>query len=503
MSDPLRHFILGAAGHVDHGKTALVTALTGTNTDRLKEEQERGISIELGFAELDLGDGVHLGVVDMPGHEKFVKQMVSGAGGVDLAFLVIAADEGVMPQTVEHLEILDALRVRSGVVVITKIDMVDDDFVGVVTAEAADLVEGTFLEGKPIVAVSAHRGTGLDALRAAMKAEALALPRAAEQGAFRLARRPGVHHAGRRRGCYRHLLERRGLRRRSPGRSNPAACRCGCARCRCTGARPRAGPRASGWPWRCTGSSATTWSAGSRSSPRGRRWRRGAWTSALDLMKHCRRHGQESPAAARAPRRARGAGPHRAAGRAGTGRRDRAPARRWHSCIWKHDLVAAHGDRLVLRFYSPLVSVAGGMVLDAAPAPHKRFEAEVLAQLAVLETGSPEDLFRQEAARCGHRRVCRRRRGRVGRPRGCCRRSAGAATTAACWRSWRRRSASRFRNTRAASRCAWASRRKRRGGAAGSPAAPTSGTPCARRWPSRGSGLSSATASPCRRTARN
>ncbi|NTW35776.1 MAG: hypothetical protein HGB17_06540, partial [Syntrophobacteraceae bacterium] len=108
-----------------HGKTALVTALTGTNTDRLKEEQERGISIELGFAELDLGDGVHLGVVDMPGHEKFVKQMVSGAGGVDLAFLVIAADEGVMPQTIEHLAILDTLGVRGGIVVIAKIDMVD------------------------------------------------------------------------------------------------------------------------------------------------------------------------------------------------------------------------------------------------------------------------------------------------------------------------------------------------------------------------------------------
>ena len=125
MSSQERHFILGAAGHVDHGKTALVTALTGTHTDRLKEEQERGISIELGFAEFDLGDGVHLGVVDMPGHEKFVKQMVSGAGGVDLAFLVVAADESVMPQTIEHLEILDSLGVRSGVVVITKTDMVE------------------------------------------------------------------------------------------------------------------------------------------------------------------------------------------------------------------------------------------------------------------------------------------------------------------------------------------------------------------------------------------
>ena len=181
-----RHYILGAAGHVDHGKTALIKALTGKNTDRLKEEQERGISIELGFAEFDLGDGVLLGVVDMPGHEKFVKQMVSGAGGVDLAFLVIAADESVMPQTIEHLEILDSLGVRSGVVVITKIDMVDEDFVAVASEEAMELVEGTFLEGKPIVAVSAHQGTGLDELKAAIKAEAQALPVRAEEGAFRL-----------------------------------------------------------------------------------------------------------------------------------------------------------------------------------------------------------------------------------------------------------------------------------------------------------------------------
>ena len=161
MTQPTRHFILGAAGHVDHGKTALITALTGTNTDRLKEERERGISIELGFAELDLGDGVQLGVVDMPGHEKFVKQMVSGAGGVDLAFLVIAGDEGVMPQTIEHLEILNSLGVQSGVVVVAKIDMVDEDFVAVVTEEAAELVEGTFLEGKPIV-----RGLGPQGHRA-------------------------------------------------------------------------------------------------------------------------------------------------------------------------------------------------------------------------------------------------------------------------------------------------------------------------------------------------
>jgi selenocysteine-specific elongation factor len=164
-----RHYILGAAGHVDHGKTALITALTGTNTDRLKEEQERGISIELGFAEFDLGDGIVLGVVDMPGHERFVRQMVAGAGGVDLAFLLVAADEGVMPQTIEHLEILDSLGVRGGVVVIAKTDLVDTEMAQLAAEEARDLVAGTFLEGKPIVPVSAHARLGLEELRAALR----------------------------------------------------------------------------------------------------------------------------------------------------------------------------------------------------------------------------------------------------------------------------------------------------------------------------------------------
>jgi len=120
------HFIVGTAGHVDHGKTELVRALTGFETDRLKEEKARGISIELGFAPLDLGDGLFAGIVDVPGHERFVKQMVSGAGGIDMALLLIAADEGVMPQTEEHMEVLRSLRISSGVVVISKSDLGSD-----------------------------------------------------------------------------------------------------------------------------------------------------------------------------------------------------------------------------------------------------------------------------------------------------------------------------------------------------------------------------------------
>ncbi|NDY43043.1 selenocysteine-specific translation elongation factor [Dissulfurirhabdus thermomarina] len=158
--------ILGTAGHIDHGKTTLVRALTGIDTDRLKEEKERGITIELGFAHLTLPDGRRIGVVDVPGHERFVKNMVAGAMGVDLVALVVAADEGVMPQTREHLEITQLLGVRKGLVVLTKIDLVDRDWLELVTEDVREYLSGTFLADAPIVPVSSVTGEGLDALRA-------------------------------------------------------------------------------------------------------------------------------------------------------------------------------------------------------------------------------------------------------------------------------------------------------------------------------------------------
>jgi len=156
---------MGTAGHIDHGKTTLVKALTGIDCDRLSEEKKRGITIELGFAHLDLGDGNRLGIVDVPGHEKFVKNMVAGAAGVDFVTLVIAADEGIMPQTREHLEICQLLGVSTGLVALTKTDMVDEEWLEMVEEEVAAYLEPTFLGGAPIVPVSAHTGGGLDALK--------------------------------------------------------------------------------------------------------------------------------------------------------------------------------------------------------------------------------------------------------------------------------------------------------------------------------------------------
>src|SRR5258706_824777 len=160
--------VVGTAGHIDHGKTSLVRALTGIDTDRLKEEKERGITIELGFAHLTLPDGQVVGVVDVPGHERFVRTMVAGAVGIDLVVLVVAADEGVMPQTREHLDICGLLGVARGVVALSKIDMVDAELRELAAADVAEALRGSFLEDAPIVPVSAKSGEGLDALKTAI-----------------------------------------------------------------------------------------------------------------------------------------------------------------------------------------------------------------------------------------------------------------------------------------------------------------------------------------------
>ncbi|HVF27183.1 MAG TPA: selenocysteine-specific translation elongation factor [Pyrinomonadaceae bacterium] len=167
--------IVGTAGHIDHGKTTLVRALTGVDADRLPEEKRRGITIDLGFADLDLGD-VRIGFVDVPGHERFVKNMLAGAHGIDVMALVVASDEGVMPQTREHFDIARLLEVTTGLVVITKVDSVDAELLELVRAEVEELVAGSFLETSPIVAVSARTGAGLDELRERLRAVGRKVP---------------------------------------------------------------------------------------------------------------------------------------------------------------------------------------------------------------------------------------------------------------------------------------------------------------------------------------
>ncbi|MFQ5791451.1 MAG: selenocysteine-specific translation elongation factor, partial [Acidobacteriota bacterium] len=185
----VKHVIVGTAGHIDHGKSALVRALTGTDPDRLKEEKERGITIDLGFAFLSEPSGeasLHLGFVDVPGHERFVKNMLAGVGGIDLVMLVVAADESVMPQTREHFDICRLLQIKKGLIAITKVDLVEGDLRELATMEVRELVAGSFLDGAPIVSVSAKTGEGLDELRRALLEVARKAPPRPAGGLFRL-----------------------------------------------------------------------------------------------------------------------------------------------------------------------------------------------------------------------------------------------------------------------------------------------------------------------------
>ena len=179
-------YVVGTAGHVDHGKSALVQALTGIDPDRLREEKERGLTIDLGFAWLTLPNGEEVSIVDVPGHERFIKNMLAGVGGIDLALLVVAADEGVMPQTREHLAIIDLLGIEHGVIAVTKADLVEPELAELVAADVEEALRGTTLEGAPTVVCSAVSRQGLDELVATLQAELARTPAKRDIGRPRL-----------------------------------------------------------------------------------------------------------------------------------------------------------------------------------------------------------------------------------------------------------------------------------------------------------------------------
>jgi selenocysteine-specific elongation factor len=182
----MRYLIVGTAGHIDHGKSALVLALTGIDPDRLEEEKRRGITIDLGFAHLDLGEGIRVGFIDVPGHERFVRNMLAGVGGIDLVILVVAADESIKPQTREHFDICKLLGIRKGLVAITKADLVDQDIIDLVRLELQEFVRGSFLEGAPLLPLSAKTGEGLETLKNELRRLALNATPKPEDLPFRL-----------------------------------------------------------------------------------------------------------------------------------------------------------------------------------------------------------------------------------------------------------------------------------------------------------------------------
>ncbi|MBN2261170.1 MAG: selenocysteine-specific translation elongation factor [Clostridiales bacterium] len=182
----MANVIIGTAGHIDHGKTTLIRALTGIETDRLKEEKIRGITIELGFAYFDLPSGRRAGIVDVPGHEKFIKNMLAGVNGIDLVLFIVSAEEGIMPQTVEHFDILNILNVEKGIVVITKADMVDEDMLQLVEEDIKDFIKGTVLQDSPIIPVSAINGMNLELLTETIDSETAKIKDHNDQASFRL-----------------------------------------------------------------------------------------------------------------------------------------------------------------------------------------------------------------------------------------------------------------------------------------------------------------------------
>jgi selenocysteine-specific elongation factor len=181
-----KSIILGTAGHIDHGKSSLVKALTGIDPDRLKEEKERGITIDLGFASIDYPDGLTVGIVDVPGHERLIKNMLAGAGGLDIVLMVIAADEGIMPQSREHLSICELLKIKAGIIALTKVDLVDQDWLHLVTDDIRSFVKGSFLEHADIIPVSANTGLNIDTLKNLIRDIALKVQPKLGSGLFRM-----------------------------------------------------------------------------------------------------------------------------------------------------------------------------------------------------------------------------------------------------------------------------------------------------------------------------
>ena len=383
----MKNIIIGTAGHVDHGKTALIKALTGIDTDRLKEEKKRGITIELGFAHLDFPEaGIRAGIVDVPGHERFIKNMLAGAGGIDLCLLMVAADDGVMPQTREHLDILRLLDIREGIIALTKCDLADADLIELVSEDIRGLTAGTFMESAPIVPVSAHTGAGLDALKAALAAAA---GRMGEKNLARPFRLPvdrvftmegfGTVVTG--------TLIEGTVREGDEVAIYPSG---GSARVRSLQVHSTAVQEAF---------------AGQRvavnlSGIRREEVERGDTLAAAGSMEPGLMLDVRLDVLHSSPRTVKnGSRLHFYHGARDTLCKavllaDDAlvPGQSGYAQLRFAEPVAARkGDRFVLRFYSPVETVGGGVVLDAAPVKHRRRVASVLESLAVREAGSPRD----------------------------------------------------------------------------------------------------------------
>jgi selenocysteine-specific elongation factor len=389
------HVVVGTAGHIDHGKTSLVKALTGTDTDRLPEEKARGITIDLGFAFLE-EPGLTIEIVDVPGHERFVRNMLAGVGGIDLAMLVIAADEGVMPQTREHLAICSLLRIKAGLIALTKADLVEPDWLELVREDVAGAVRGTFLDGAPIVPVSSKTGQGLDELRAALRSLAASVP---QRGIDELPRLPidrvftvrgfgtvvtgtlaaGALEADDRVEVYPKRAEAkiRGLQ----AHGHPVA-------------SARAGQRTA---INLQGLERTAIARGDVVGLPGTLVPSTLVDGTLELL-------PDAPRAVKTRMRVRfHIGTSEIMARALLlDRAELAPGETAFARFrLEAPLVARPGDRFVVRSYSPIVTIGGGTLLDVDPPRFKRKGPTLVAHLELLQTGSPDAVLEEHIRHVG------------------------------------------------------------------------------------------------------
>lgn len=384
----MKRIIIGTAGHIDHGKTALVKALTGIDCDRLREEKERGITIELGFAALDLDAGQRVSIVDVPGHEKFIKNMVAGASGIDAVMLVIAADEGVMPQTREHLAICRMLAVKAGCIVLTKSDLVDAEWLEMVAAEAREFAAGSFLEGAPVVPVSARSGAGLDALRSRIAHLADGIQERSTKGLCRLP--------------VDRVFSMKGF-----GTVITGTLQAGTFQVGDEVVIEPAGLRAKIRGLQVHGVSVASASAGQRTALNFQglekeRIARGDVVGLLDTLMPAKKialwyehlAGAERPLKNRAPVRFH-AGTAECLGRVVVLQADEMlPGDQgFIQIVLSEPAVVLPGDHFVLRSYSPVSTIGGGMILDIQPPKHRRMSPATAARLTILKDGSIADII--------------------------------------------------------------------------------------------------------------
>lgn len=385
----MKHVIIGTAGHVDHGKTSLIKALTGTDTDRLKEEQERGMTIDIGFAALRLPDGTVAGIVDVPGHERFLKNMLAGASGVDVILLVIAADESVMPQTREHLDILNLLDVKNGVVALTKMDMVDKEWTDAVEDDVRSQLQGTFLENAPILRVSSTTGKGIEALKKALLS---AVSRAEARNASlpyrlpvdRVFTRPGFGTV------VTGTLVAGTLRVGDPVQLVPQQITTRVRGLQVHGQKVTEALAGSRVAVNLAGVETQAIERGAQIAPPDALRPTLLFDAQIRLL-----HEIAHPLRDRDRVRIH-IGTAEVLGRVRIldARNELAKGDTAYVQFRSEtELACLRGDRFVIRSYSPMHTIGGGSVLDAAPARHRKADAKTLESLAAKERGTPEDVI--------------------------------------------------------------------------------------------------------------